>query len=305
MTLAAVNPGGWVLNEILTSAQMTALQALILKAIDGVDGGAYALQDDLEFDGPGKVILRHLLDVEAGATVTLKANAVMLVQQNADVTIENGGDLHVADGGDVNVNDGGDVNLASGAAINAAAGSLVKMATPAELTLDNASVNFRLTLGGAHVAPLTWTPLLNGMWIDSDASGKYVLFPLTLPVGDSITTLRLTLHGNIVGGAGHSGASPADMPQLQLIKVHPITGALSVISTVVDPYTGAAFDSSHSIVMNSATLPFVWPYVMTSEAHFVRVLGEGPTGGIANCTGIISIDGTAIARSFRNANETY
>jgi hypothetical protein len=39
--------------------------------------------------------------------------------------------------------------------------------------------------------------------------------------------------------------------------------------------------------------------------HYVRVLAEGPTGGVANKTRLCSIDGTLLARSYRGTTEIY
>lgn len=41
MTIQGPKPGGWALNEVLTSSQLTALQTALERATDGVGGGTY------------------------------------------------------------------------------------------------------------------------------------------------------------------------------------------------------------------------------------------------------------------------
>lgn len=51
MTFSRVNPLGWALFELLTSAQMNELDTDVSNALDGADGGLYTPSDTLELDG--------------------------------------------------------------------------------------------------------------------------------------------------------------------------------------------------------------------------------------------------------------
>lgn len=51
MTFTRVNPLGWALFELLTSAQMNELDTDVSNALDGADGGLYTPSDTLELDG--------------------------------------------------------------------------------------------------------------------------------------------------------------------------------------------------------------------------------------------------------------
>lgn len=51
MAFTKANPGGWALNDPLTSTQMNHINDLLPDAVDGVGGGQYALNAELEFVG--------------------------------------------------------------------------------------------------------------------------------------------------------------------------------------------------------------------------------------------------------------
>jgi hypothetical protein len=51
MSFSPVKPGGWAFGELLTSAQMNALDADHANAIDGNQGGSYTLAAPLSIDG--------------------------------------------------------------------------------------------------------------------------------------------------------------------------------------------------------------------------------------------------------------
>lgn len=51
MSFSPIKPGGWAFGELLTSAHMNALDADHANAIDGLNGGSYELQNDLNIDG--------------------------------------------------------------------------------------------------------------------------------------------------------------------------------------------------------------------------------------------------------------
>jgi hypothetical protein len=125
MTLSAANPGGWSLNEVLTSAQMTFLQNELLKAIDGVNGGAYTLASVLTLQG---------------ADVTF----------NSDINLNAGAELNFAGGtmtGAINVDSAGDMTFLSGSTLTMAAGSSLSIG--GSMTVTSLTVTSALSLSSA------------------------------------------------------------------------------------------------------------------------------------------------------------
>jgi hypothetical protein len=53
VTFSRVKPLGWAFGEVLTSAQMNALDAILPDALDGADGGEYTPSAVLEIGGEG------------------------------------------------------------------------------------------------------------------------------------------------------------------------------------------------------------------------------------------------------------
>jgi len=88
MTLQPARAGGWGLREKLTSAQMSALQAELLKALDGVGGGTYTLEEKLILALGEAFRLETGLEV-AGAT-TFEGTSTTVVQEDATFNFESG-----------------------------------------------------------------------------------------------------------------------------------------------------------------------------------------------------------------------
>lgn len=120
MTFPLIKPGGWAPNAPLTSDEINAFQANLVKALDGVNGGTFTLLAALIFAGADvriAAILRILsggqLVVDSGGNLTISAGAIQALA----------GALNVASGGAINVANGGDINVAAGGAINLATGA--------------------------------------------------------------------------------------------------------------------------------------------------------------------------------------
>jgi hypothetical protein len=111
MALTAANPGGWSLNEVLTSAQMTHLQNELLKAIDGVNGGTYTLASPLTFQG-SDVRIAADLEVISGGEINIQSGGALNVL--AGGILDFSGDLHISSGGELIVESGGLVTFENG-----------------------------------------------------------------------------------------------------------------------------------------------------------------------------------------------
>jgi hypothetical protein len=72
MTLQGPKPGGWALNEVLTSSQLTALQSALERAVDGVGGGTYNPSPALQLNNT-KITLPGIADLKIPSqTLTLR-----------------------------------------------------------------------------------------------------------------------------------------------------------------------------------------------------------------------------------------
>lgn len=174
MTIAPVKPGGWALEERLTSAQMNALQAQMVNAIDGVNGGSYAPAGDIVLDGPGKLQIDGTLEVAsggelvvaAGGVLTVQAAGVIVVANNADINVQDGGDLNLLSGADLNVSGGAEIALASGGQINVANGGEVNLASGAEINVANGGKVNVIQGAGISVKSTGRLELLDGAALD-------------------------------------------------------------------------------------------------------------------------------------------
>lgn len=124
MSLSPANPGGWSLNEVLTSAQMTFLQNELLKAIDGVDGGTYTLASSLTFAG-ANVIFEN--DIELAATGRLNANAGSSINVDSGALVQIDGDVDLTSGAQFDVEGGADFNVLSGATLDVLLGAVLNV----------------------------------------------------------------------------------------------------------------------------------------------------------------------------------
>ncbi len=159
MTFPQVNPGGWALNELLTSAQMNLMQSFIVNAVDGVDGGTYALQSDLRFEGPADFQVNTTLDILgsgkidmaassslnfiAGASLLMFSSSTMIlaglmqVDSGGEIEVESGGALNVEGGAALNVESGGELNVLSGGAAKVLSGGAIDVESGADINVES------------------------------------------------------------------------------------------------------------------------------------------------------------------------
>lgn len=159
MTLTAANPGGWALNEVLTSAQVNHLQNELLKAIDGVNGGTYALQSQLAFDGPADLVILGTLEIASGGLLSvpvggdisvfgeltinaagdLLVDGVIAIRAPGTLEVRSGGELDVLSGGDLNVRAGGGITVDSGGQVSFDGGGILNLNASSVVSADAGS----------------------------------------------------------------------------------------------------------------------------------------------------------------------
>jgi hypothetical protein len=150
MTLTAANPGGWSLNEVLTSAQMTHLQNQLLNAIDGVGGGTYTLGAALIFAGS---------DVRFDADVEFRATCEATFLSGARAVFDSGSEVQFAAGSIVDINtdmdlDGsstfsmhGELDVLTGAVLDIETGGLANVNSGGRFDVNNGG-DFNVEAGG-------------------------------------------------------------------------------------------------------------------------------------------------------------
>ncbi len=343
MTLVAAKPGGWNLEDVLTSDEMNTLQEELLKAIDGVGGGTYTLSAPLVLDGE-TVTLSNVggATFTAGAVLALTEGADMTVGENSTIALATGALLTIADGanitlsgdmtltgtGDIIVEDNALVTFQDGSGLDLEAGSTLNLqgnitmqatgtmsvAAGATITADTANA-FRVD-DEDYILMFGLTPAFGNdgwarqsgasvaRWMMTGVSGEYLYFPIHAPAGDVLRSVVMSIDGGI--GAGHGGTEPGDPPAIQLVHID-LSGNVDVIAQRSDGTTGPAYDNPHDVAIDNVAhaLPgHTWPHTCTGQPLYVRVLAEGPTGGIANTTVVRSIAALATAKSLRRVGGT-
>ena len=219
MTLVDTKPGGWALNEVLTSAQMNALKAELLKAIDGQDGGTYSLTAPLIIDGDefhvgdilrvlasGQLIITAgasfaiqaattgtfgaVMDMLATAVINIGSGAAVRAESGGFVIVESGGELTLQSGGEVVVNSGGIVRLESGASATVESGGAVDVESGGAVNLQSGS--FVAGSNGAEVRVFAQEDHV----ITGNSPRSFVFNPLKVDISQ-------------VGGAGWGHVGPA------------------------------------------------------------------------------------------------
>ncbi len=206
-----------------------------------------------------------------------------------------------------------DLEILSGARIVVSDAGEISMGDSEDLTIDDSTDVFRLSLGSA-VALLsggaaTWKPEPRGAgWRQVDVSGGFdVSFPLPLPVGDTITNIKVVVNGGV--GAGHGGAIPSGTDRLRVLLVSVDTaGVATIVASKRDPSASVgAYDASHVITLDSGSLDSgTLPHLVDDDAvYYVVVEGEAGANAVANTTVVTSIFGDVIARSYRSSLMVY
>lgn len=249
MTLAPAKPGGWSLNEILTSAQLNALQAEVVKAIDGASGGSYTPAAPLSLDGTINI---------AGGTLNVKTGA--------DAIVESGGDLRIKTGAIATVEDIGTLRVADQDAT-------------VDVALAGCGVSFASGSPGWF-----WEPSV-GRWRQlsvSGATGVYVMFPLRLTPGDLLDEIRVTVDG--ATDVGDRSVLPEFLPRALLVRGNPGAAGVTTVANITDSSPSAAFYSlPHNIVLGSLA------HTVLSVPYYLTIFGEQGTDSTAGVLSIQKI----------------
>lgn len=267
MTLADPKSGGWSLGELLTHTQQNAIRTELLKAVDGVNGGTYALAAPLIFTTD---------DVRLDSD---------------DIDIVSGGELSVQDGGQIAVELNGALNWESGSDALLGAGATLTVEDISDLVVDDDTIQPRVSLQPLFAVTGEWEFFATLGWIQTGVGSSFeIYFPLIVEPGDDINFIRVNLEGDAGGTGPHSGfVGAGNLPDISLIE-GAISGPSSVLATEVDTSaTDGSYDAQHNVELNNTTSGGVLPYTTLLVPYYLRVRGESGTNSIAAALAINSI----------------
>jgi hypothetical protein len=197
MTISPVKPGGWNPGDPLSHTQLNLLQAALLKAVDGVDGGSYTLASTLSFLGS---LVRFLAGVEiSDSTLSIAADGELVAEGDAtfNAFVELFGTLDVATSAWIKVHNGGTLDLKPSSILTVEAGAIVSLAS-ALMTLSGIlDVTGSITVpsaGHIDLENLGRLNVLSGGKILGSAGGEVQVFDAEdLTINASSFVFRLTL----------------------------------------------------------------------------------------------------------------
>jgi hypothetical protein len=323
-------------DEVGASQYLDAQRALFFN----VDGGTYALANDLTLDGPGTVTLDgpdtviadvasivvpsggHI-DVMSGPGISVKSTGRIELLSGADldcnsgssISVETGanmnvqGEINLLTGGQIDVQSGGDINVAADGSINVVSGGLIQLTIGAELSLKSASqlqltaaaaVAFRLTMLAIPSDPDGWQPNGFGSWLQHDVVAAHHIM---FPLNMLPGERLETLLVRIQGGAGAGHVSvPTSRCSAKLISMDVDGVSTDHGSAFSSGASAGAYDALHNMSFSSSM-----PFTVPTDPLYVQVIGEQGTGtgAVADTLEIVSISGTSTPFLFRGASEIH
>jgi len=300
VTLSDPKSGGWALNELLTSSQMNAIRTELLKAIDGVGGGTYALTAPLIFTGDDVRFDSDDIDIVSGGELSILSGGLLSVESGGAAQIESGGDLNVLSGGDATVLSGGTATVDSGGLLamdgtqQVSSGAILQMLVGSTLQLNDlgvVTINSDAVVqqwdGAAIFRTIHWESISTaaGGYVQGDvALAGLVYLPCHLLDGDQLTQVRVRLDGGF--GAGHGGTRPDTLPTVELIRRNPETGGgTSIAGPMTDPSaSAAAYDVPHDVTLGSLT------ETGNGNPYAVIITGETGPNSVASTLHICGVE---------------
>jgi hypothetical protein len=267
VTITAIKPGGWNLEDLLTSDEMNALQAALLKAIDGVDGGSYTLGGTLSLGG-ALVRITYGLEID-GCALVVDADATLqiagAVTQTGNTALT--GNIEVNALGDININTGGNFSVKNNGFFTVANNGNVTWLNGAELEVHATAV---VDLDSTFIT-------LNGAMSVTDGA--------VIDLEGGATGARM----NVLAGAKVLGADGAEMQvwaaEDLTINASSFVWRSTMSPTYVDPAWGPRVDGTPTwCMLNTAVAgrPLIIPLPLmpgdTLTTVRVTLTGQGSGG---------------------------
>lgn len=263
MTLTLAKAGGWSVGEILTSDQMDHIQSELIKAIDGVGGGAYNPSANITLGGAGELRIDNVLRVRTGGDLLTDAGSQSDFAGNVDFFL------------DVDFRETSTVSFIAGGLVTFHDGTRVVVEELDDLEVDNQTCSMRTHLNGSSEWNATepYWECIDGSWLQkANTSGAKIYFPLPVMAGDDIAEMGVVIAGG--SGSGHA-ALPAGMPRVRILEAD--SGGLftTVVAEVTDTTAVlATYDAAHGITLDAASTGGDLPYTAIDRNYVIEVRGE-------------------------------
>jgi len=259
LTIAAVKPGGWVINEKLTSSQMTSIQTNTTRAADKTANDTINAGWTFLEDGYIKLTLDSYINVKSGSSIIMDSGSNMLFNSGSGLT-QSSGTSWTCNG------------LVVLHGLTSITGSATTISSPTTVTgnftldpsghmyLDGyalasnlhmkngARLKYDVRLISRVIRGIPWhladqvTNTLYGGYFTLDNADCAMVFPIDVPDGCDWVGFEITMQG----AAGHGGM-PATKPSIHLYKIDCETGAGTALGSKTDPTSNTTdYQSFHT-----------------------------------------------------------
>lgn len=239
MTFSKVKPAGWVLNEKLTSAEITALDLNVSKALDST---GCTLTGGMAVDG----------------SITINDGAVLRIDDGGQINTVAGGEIFVDVDGSLNVD--GYANLDGYTSITGTAAISATTTIGGALTIIGATEASNLTISDGNqlhysVRIVTRT-MRSTPWFDPDditmgidgslttqVAHSYFVVPFDMPNGSELFSLSIY----VAPATTHTSTLPT-LPNIIFTKLHVRTGVTTELGTASDDSSNKSeYEAVHDI----------------------------------------------------------
>jgi hypothetical protein len=243
MTITRVNPFGWQYKEPVTHEQLNELDDNVARAVDGVEGGAYAPTGRVTINGEGFAAR------VSGETRVVGPDGALVVDADSEgVTFRDG--------------------------------ALPKLSPSYELTLAQPLVvvfNGHVSLGGVD-PQFVYFPQFGLYQKDMDYTPPVVWLALTrLPRAGRLTSVKVHVTGQAIAMLPHGAFADLTLPTVQVLTAVP-NGIYAALSTEEpDPSTTLAeYETEHTIELVNRSLE-----LNPMTYMLIRVTGESGAAAAA------------------------
>lgn len=264
MTLTLAKAGGWSVGEILTSDQMDHIQSELIKAIDGVGGGAYNPSANVTIGGAAEWRFDN--------DVRFRTGSQLLTDSGSQSDFSGQVDFF----SNVDFRETSTVEFIAGGLVEYHDGTRVVVEELDDLEVDNQSCSMRIPNSwgvSAWNATEPYWEMDEAVWLQrANTSGALLYFALPVMEGDDIDAIGVVFTGG--SGSGHSSL-PAGMPRLRILEDDSSGLFTTVVASVTDPTAVVAtYDAAHSVTMDTTTTGGALPYTAIGRSYVLEVRGE-------------------------------
>lgn len=337
MTLSPAKPGGWALNELLTSTQMNALQDELVKALDGVGGGTYTLLADLELLG-SKLIAGGGVDVgdsgTPGSVSEVVGDSIFRVTSGSSLVGNAGsefvfsGDMSVTNVGHIDLEIAGALRVQALTAVQVEGGASIEVQPTGVVAFDDSTLQLTGTsialvqdsvevrLDEAHQVTVAGSTLTDfripmvpiGQLDDGGTRGYKNQLPDTwIQAQDTVSAFYVPLRlsqGDVLDEVslqleGGFGPGHAGLLPSDLTELRVVRVGTFGGEVIVAQLGDPSGSAAAYDAQHSITITGMAHTVIGQEAYYVHVVGEFGLNAVANTTALHSLTGKVQLKTLR------